>query len=85
MGKLRGEIQDRADIPDDRATRAHQDDSRFLEYWLQVHEDTGDPRELLQEPHDHGNQDGLVDEGVLDLSTGNPPALEGDKVRKTRY
>jgi len=57
------------------APGAHQDDGRLLEYRLQVHEDTGDTRELLQEPHPHSNQDGLVDEGILDLSTGNPLAL----------
>lgn len=61
---------------------AHQDDGCFLEYRLQVHEDAGDARELLQEPHPHRDQDGLVNEGVLDLSTGNPPALEGTKPQR---
>lgn len=59
--------------------RAHQDDGCFLEYRLQVHKDTGDTGELLQEPHPHRDQDGLVNEGVLDFSTGNPPTLEGTK------
>lgn len=59
--------------------RAHQNDRSFLEYWLQVHKDASDTRELLQEPHPPRNEDGLVKEGVLDLSTGNTPALEGTK------
>jgi len=60
-------------------SRAHQDDRCFLEYRLQVHKDAGDTGELLQEPHPHRNQDGLVNKGALDLGTGNPPALEGTK------
>lgn len=69
-----------AGTPEDGAEpQAHQDDGCFFEYRLQVDEDAGDTRELLQEPHPHGDQDGLVNEGVLDLGTGNPLALEGTK------
>lgn len=55
---------------------SHQQDGRALKDGLQVDEDGRDARQLLQEAHQQGDDDGPVRVGVPGLSPRHSAALQ---------